>query len=192
MPVYAAVAVSIVLGYALGSLPWAYLIGRRKGIAIGEVDTRIAGTANVFRQVGPAWGGLVFLGDAGKGAAAVALANAIGAEGALALPALAAAMAGHNWPLLGLSRLPGGVGLATLGGGCVGAAWLIALPSMALGVAMIFVLRNTSVGAGFGFALYAALGSVFGLDPWVMGGLAALGVLVLGWSKVREKQASVG
>ena len=189
MPVYAAVAVSIVLGYALGSLPWAHLIARRKGIAIGEVDTRIAGTANVFRQVGSQWGVLVFAGDAGKGAAAIVLASAIGAEGTLALPALAAAIAGHNWPLLGLSRLPGGVGLATLGGGCVGAAWLIALPSMALGVAMIFVLRNTGVGAGFGFVLYAVLGFATGLDVWLMGGLALLGVLVVAWAKVRKKQA---
>ncbi|MCY4581482.1 MAG: glycerol-3-phosphate acyltransferase [Chloroflexi bacterium] len=186
MPVCAAVAISIVAGYALGSLPWAYVAARRRGIAIGEVDTRIAGTANVFRQVGPAWGVLVFLGDAGKGAGAVVLANAIGAEGALALPALAAAIAGHNWPLLGLSQLPGGVGLATLSGGCFGAAWLIALPSTALGVAMIFVLRNTGVGAGFGLALYAVLGVVTGLDPWVMSGLASLGVLVVVWAKVRR------
>lgn len=186
MPVYAAVAVSVVVGYLLGSLPWAYLIAQRKGIAIGEVDTRIAGTANVFRQVGRKWGVLVFLGDAGKGAAAVALASAADAEGALALPALAAAIAGHNWPLLGLSRLPGGVGLATLAGGCLGAAWLIALPSMALGVAMIFVLRNTGVGAGFGLALYAVLGFVTGLDPWLMGGLAVLGILVVVWAKVRR------
>ena len=186
MPVYATIAVSVVAGYLLGSLPWAYLAARRKGVAIGEVDTRIAGTANVFRQVGPAWGALVFIGDAGKGAAAVALAPAIGAEDALALPALAAAMAGHNWPLLGLSRLPGGVGLATLAGGCFGAAWLIALPSTAVGVAMIFILRNTGVGAGFGLALYAVLGFVTGLDPWLLGGLAALGVLVVTWAKVRR------
>ena len=186
MPVYAAVTVSIVAGYMLGSLPWAYLAARRKGVAIGDVDTRIAGTANVFRQVGPQWGMLVFAGDAAKGAAAVVLANAIGAEGALALPALAAAIAGHNWPLLGLSRLPGGVGLATLAGGCFGVAWLIALPSLALGVGMIFVLRNTGVGAGFGLALYAVLGIVAGLDPWVISGLAALGVLVVVWAKMRR------
>jgi glycerol-3-phosphate acyltransferase PlsY len=186
MPVYAAVAVSVVAGYALGSLPWAYLAARRKGIAIGEVDTRIAGTANVFRQVGRQWGVLVFAGDAGKGAAAVALATAIGAEGPLALPALAAAIAGHNWPLLGLSRLPGGVGLATLAGGCLGFAWMIALPSMALGVAMIFVLRNTGVGAGLALSFYGVLAFVTGLDPWTIGGLVALGVLVLAWAKLRR------
>ena len=186
MPVYAAVAVSVTVGYLLGSLPWAYLAARRKGIAIGDVDTRIAGTANVFRQVGRRWGVLVFAGDAGKGAAAVALANAVGAENALALPALAAAIAGHNWPLLGQSRLPGGVGLATLAGGCFGAAWLIALPSMALGVAMIFILRNTGVGAAFGLALYGVLAFVTGLDPWTIGGLAVLGLLVVGWAKVRR------
>ena len=186
MPVYAAVSVSVVVGYLLGSLPWAYLAAWRKGIAIGEVDTRIAGTANVFRQVGRRWGVLVFVGDAGKGAAAVALANAIGAEGPIALSALAAAIAGHNWPLLGLSRLPGGVGLATLAGGCVGAAWLIALPSMALGVGMIFILRNTGVGAALGLALYGVLALVTGLDPWTIGGLAALGVLVVAWAKLRR------
>ena len=186
MPVYAAFAVSIVAGYLLGSLPWAYLAARRKGVAIGEVDTRIAGTANVFRQVGPQWGVLVFAGDAAKGAAAVVLANAIGADGALALPALAAAIAGHNWPLLGLSRLPGGVGLATLAGGCFGVAWIIALPSLALGVVMIFVLRNTGVGAGLGLVLYGALGAMSGVDLWVLGGLAALGVLVVAWAQLRR------
>ena len=185
-----AVLVSVVAGYAIGSLPWAYLVARRRGVAIGEVDTRIAGTANVFRQVGPRWGLLVFAGDAGKGAAAVALANAIGAEDALAMPALAAAIAGHNWPLLGLTRLPGGVGLATLGGGCLGAAWLIALPSMALSAVMIRVLRNTGVGAGFGFALYAALGFATGLDAEAIAGLTLLGVLVLIWAKLRERRSA--
>ena len=107
MPVYAAVAVSVVAGYLLGSLPWAYLAARRKGVALGEVDTRIAGTANVFRQVGRRWGVLVFAGDAGKGAAAVAIANLIGAEDALALPALAAGYGGAQLAAAGIVAAAG-------------------------------------------------------------------------------------
>ena len=81
---------------------------------------------------------------------------ALGADGALALPALGTALVGHWWPLLG--RFPGGVGLATLVGGTVAAAGLVALPALAFGLAMVGVLRNTGNGAGFGFAMYVALG----------------------------------
>ncbi len=185
MPIAGALAASIAVGYALGSIPWAYVFARLKGVDITTVDTGIAGAANVYRRLGWALGVGVFIGDAGKGAAAVALALALGADGALALPALGAAIVGHWWPLLG--RFPGGVGLATLVGGTVAAAGLVALPALAFGLAMVGVLRNTGNGAGFGFAMYVALGLSLGADREVVLGVIVLALVVITRARLRQR-----
>jgi len=59
---------SIVIGYFLGSIPSAYLMGRlRKGIDIRNFDSGNMGAGVVIRQVG-AWEGiLVGLSDIAKG-----------------------------------------------------------------------------------------------------------------------------
>lgn len=186
MPLYAALLLSAVVGYGLGSIPWAHLAARRNGVDIGGVDTGIAGAANVFRQVGRVWGAAVFAGDAGKGAAAVVAANAVGAEGALALPALAGAVLGHCWPLLG--RAPGGVGLAVLGGGAAAVGGLAGVVSMAFGVAMVGALRNAGYAAGLGFALFGVLGMYTGVDPAILGGVFGLCLTVLAWARLRQKR----
>ena len=77
---YVALPIAVIVGYLLGSIPFAHLMARAKGIDIGSTDTRIAGTANVFRQVGRRSGAIVFMGDSGKGAAAIVFANALGID----------------------------------------------------------------------------------------------------------------
>ena len=186
MPLSAALALSVVVGYGLGSIPWAHLAARRSGIDIGAVDTGIAGAANVFRRVGRVRGAAVFAGDAGKGAAAVVWANAVGAEGALALPALAGAVLGHCWPLLG--RAPGGVGLATLGGGAAAAGGWVGVVALAFGMAMVGLLRNAGYGAGLAFALFGVLGASTGVDLAIVGGVFGLCLAVVAWARLRRRR----
>ena len=185
MPISGALAASIAIGYALGSIPWAYVFARLKGVDIATVDTGIAGAANVYRRLGRALGVGVFIGDAGKGAAAVTVALALGAGGALALPALGAAIVGHWWPLLG--RFPGGIGLATLVGGTVAAAGLVTVPGLAFGLAMVGVLRKVGNGVGLGFAMYLALGLSVGADREVMVGVIVLGLVVITRARLRQR-----
>ena len=66
MPIAGALAASVAVGYALGSIPWAYVSARLKGVDIVNVDTGIAGAANVYRRLGWALGVGVFIGDAAK------------------------------------------------------------------------------------------------------------------------------
>jgi len=73
------VALAIIIAYLLGSIPFAYLIGRlRKGTDIRETGTRNMGAMNVFYTVGFWWGFLVLISDVGKGAAAVGVAIGLG------------------------------------------------------------------------------------------------------------------
>ena len=140
-------------------------MARRKGIDIGSTDTRIAGTANVFRQVGRRSGAVVFMGDAGKGAAAIVFANALNVDTPLALLALAAALAGHAFPMLGLTRWPSGAGLATLsGGGAAAVGWLGPIAILA-GVVFILASRRTLAGALAAFVLFLVLNVFWPTDP---------------------------
>ena len=185
MPLYVALPIAVIVGYLLGSIPFAHLMARRKGIDIGSTDTRIAGTANVFRQVGRRSGAVVFMGDAGKGAAAIVFANALGIDTPLALLALAAALAGHAFPLLGLTRWPSGAGLATLsGGGAAAVGWLGPIAILA-GVVFILASRRTLAGALAAFVLFLVLNVFWPTDPKTIAGIIALGVAVLVWSRVR-------
>ena len=91
--------VAIVLSYLLGCFPSAYIAGRLiRGVDIREVGNGNMGAANAFRELGAQAGICVFLADAGKGAAAVLLAQGAGLSQPFILLAGAAAVAGHNWP----------------------------------------------------------------------------------------------
>ena len=121
--------VSVVLAYAVGGVPTAYLAARRlRGVDIRTLGSRNVGTANAVRQLG--WSvGLFVLGvDIAKGAAAMLVGMGLGlGEWAIFTTAMAVAV-GHNWsPYLHLS---GGKGVASiLGISLVMVPWLSLLAS---------------------------------------------------------------
>jgi glycerol-3-phosphate acyltransferase PlsY len=97
---YVFIALSLVLGYLIGSFPSAYVVARlRKGIDIRQVGSRNMGAMNVFYSVGFGYGILVLALDIGKGAAAVAIARAMGTPDLIQLLAGLAAVVGHNFPV---------------------------------------------------------------------------------------------
>jgi len=63
-----------VIAYLLGSIPFSYIIGKRvRGIDLRDHGSGNLGATNVWRTLGPGWGGLCLLLDMAKGAAAVVL-----------------------------------------------------------------------------------------------------------------------
>ena len=96
---------SILVGYLLGSIPFAYVAGRFRGVDIFSTGSRTAGTANVFWNIGRRTGTVVFAGDVAKGAAAVVIAQLLDVSGPMVLLAGAASILGH-WKSV-FSGIPG-------------------------------------------------------------------------------------
>lgn len=138
------------VSYVVGSFPSAYLAGKY----LGGVDIRTlgdgnAGTANAWKSLGPWAGGLVFMMDVGKGAAAVSMARALGTEETGIMVAGAAAIAGHNWPVF--LHFHGGRGAATAMGVLAAVMPLLVLPLMLLSLASVRFTRNSTAGVAVVF-----------------------------------------
>jgi acyl phosphate:glycerol-3-phosphate acyltransferase len=102
---------SILIGYAVGSLPIGYLVTQSaRGVDLRRVGSGNVGATNVYRTSGLGMAIAVMLADAGKGAGAVLLAGG----GASAVAAGVAAVIGHVYPIW--LKFKGGKGVATASG----------------------------------------------------------------------------
>ncbi len=104
----------VLLAYLLGSIPFAFLVGRRAGVDLRTAGSGNLGATNAFRTLGAARGALVAVLDIAKGVVAVLAADRW-AVGPVALPIVAvagvSAVCGHVAPVwLGFR---GGKGVAT-------------------------------------------------------------------------------
>src|SRR4051812_35333435 len=112
--VAAAVALAVVPGYLVGSVPVAGLVARRRaGVDLRAVGDRNPGYWNAKETLGRRSALPVFVGDAAKGAIAAAIGWALAGDGRwwIAYLAAAAAMAGHAWPVF--ARFRGGRSVLT-------------------------------------------------------------------------------
>ncbi len=134
----------VLAGYLLGSVSFGIIVTKKlKGIDIREHGSGNAGMTNVIRTIGKGPGALVLLGDALKGAAAVALGLFVGGEIYGIIGGLAALL-GHAYPFFFGFR--GGKGVAT-GLGIM----LVLVPDvslMALGVFFLTILLSRYVSLG--------------------------------------------
>ena len=122
----------IIIAYLLGSIPFGYIFSKISRMEILKIGWRKTSGSNVFRYVG-FWQGLATgLGDVGKGALAVWLAQISGQS--LPVQALCgvAAVTGHNWSCF--LKLAGGRGIGTFIG-----AFLVLSPKI-LGFSLIPLL----------------------------------------------------
>ncbi|HEY7791932.1 MAG TPA: glycerol-3-phosphate 1-O-acyltransferase PlsY [Vicinamibacterales bacterium] len=138
----------VLAGYLLGSIPFAYLLGRTGGHDPRREGSGNLGAANVFRTSGPKPALSVLALDMSKGAAAVLLALRFGAFGAAPAAAGVAAVLGHIYPVW--LRFRGGKGVATACG-----VFSVLLPAAIVPAAVIF-------GAALWVTRYVSLGSVLG------------------------------
>ncbi len=134
------IAAAIIIGYILGSIPFAYIVGHLiKGVDIRETGGGNIGALNVYRNVGPVYGLAVLAADIGKGAMAVVIASWLD----LTLPWICvagfAAILGHNWPVF--LKFRGGKGAATVLGVLLA---FMPIPLLIAGALVIIFIAITS------------------------------------------------
>ena len=169
-------ALVLAVAYVLGSIPFSYLVARRRGIDVRTTGSGNVGATNVMRTAGRAAGLFAFALDFLKGAAATALAR--WALGGGLWPALAAAAAvlGHMYPVwLGFR---GGKGVATGAG-----AFLVLVPlptaaALASFAAVAALTRYVSVGSIAGASVLALASFFLGPRP-VAWSATAVALLIL-------------
>ena len=142
---------SIVVGYLLGSIPFAHLAARRSGIDIFATGNTRAGTANVFWNISRLNGSLVFAADAIKGSLAIVFAGLLGVpDGALIL-AGGAAVAGH-WKSI-FTRFRGGDGMVTLVGVTFALVHWLGFLGVGIGFAVVLLARRSPFRSSLGIAV---------------------------------------
>jgi glycerol-3-phosphate acyltransferase PlsY len=178
-------AIFVVLGYLLGSLPFAVIVSRAFGLADPRsYGSGNPGATNVLRSGNKAAAVLTLLGDAAKGWLAVWLAARFGAqEAALASIGLAAFL-GHVFPVfLGFK---GGKGVATAVGVLLGLHWILALAGTLTWLLVALVTRYSSLAA-----LLAAIEAPFA--AWILSDRAdiALPVAVMSMLLIWRHAANI-
>ena len=179
---------SILLGYLAGSVPFAYLLARRRGIDVRTAGSGNVGAANVLRTTGPWRGVIVMALDMSKGMAAVAVATLLAGGTALIALSGAAAIVGHIYPIW--LKFHGGKGVAVAAGVFTMLAPAAAAAAAVLFLATAWVTRYVSL---------ASIAATVALPPaaWILGSpmpvvLAAVGSAILilfrhraNWSRLR-------
>lgn len=167
------IAAIIVVGYLLGGIPWALIIGKRfYGIDVREHGSGNLGATNVFRALGAkaASGTLVL--DAAKGSVAVGVASWL-------VPAAGYGQLAHTWAMIAATmaaifghsyspyiRLRGGKGVATAAGALLVFTpypWPFLLGSFVIIVAFT---RMVSLGSVVAALEYPVLCVIFYPGDW--------------------------
>ncbi len=167
----------LVLGYLMGSVPFAYLVARLYGVNVFQTGTRNPGAANVFRTISRSAGVMVLAGDTVKVGVPVLLARWAHLSPWVALAVGVAAMAGHWYPVF--LRFRGGAGLATTIG--IGYAMMPLPALLATPPALVFLYfrHNTGVAAGVGFVPFFVIAVLMGNSVPLALAVAVLPVLAL-------------
>jgi len=143
-------AIALALAYVSGSIPFAHLAGKAKGIDLRKQGSGNLGATNVFRVMGWKIGIAVFLADATKGALPVLLLpHRIDSPRDPIVWAIAvgvAAIAGHVRPLF-LRFKKGGKGVATAAGVFFALAPWPMLAAFSVFVAVVLATGYVSLGS---------------------------------------------
>src|SRR2546425_3696726 len=169
-----ALASSLAIGYLLGAIPVGIFAGR----ALGGIDPRDAGSrnigfTNVLRVAGNAAGIVTLIGDMGKGALAVLVAqHLLGAAGnEWELAAGGAALLGHKFPVF--FRFQGGKGVGTGLGVVLAVDWIVGGSLLAVWLTSAAIWRTSSLAALLAFR---------GLPPsgWLLHPTASMALFAIG------------
>ncbi|MBN1176456.1 MAG: glycerol-3-phosphate 1-O-acyltransferase PlsY [Dehalococcoidales bacterium] len=154
--------VAVIIGYLLGSIPFAYIVARmKKGVDIRDVGGGNVGALNTYREIGPVFGLSVLALDIIKGVLAVMVARWLGLSVEWLCITGFAAVVGHNWPVF--IKFRGGKGAATVLGVLVALTPVELLIAAAIVIILIGITRNVRL-ALFALILTPVLQWVFDKD----------------------------
>jgi len=155
--------VALVVGYLIGSVPTADIIGRLRGVDLRTRGTGNPGTANALRVIGRGAAVTILLLDLAKGAAAAMFGLGVhgDATGVAAAVAAVAGQVGNPW-----FGFRGGKGLGVTAGAAL-VLWplgvAVVLPTFALGA----VAYRAAVGAIAGVLLFLGLSMLWAAEGWI-------------------------
>lgn len=177
MDAAAAIVVTTVVGYLVGSLPFAGWWARRRGVAdLRRVGDRNPGYWNARDQLGVRASLPVFVFDVAKGGVAAGVGVGLSSQAdpawVLAFVGGGAAMVGHAWPVF--ARFRGGRSILTFAGTVLVAAPVAAAIAVALTAVVRVVTRRFDLAARVGVFGFPVVQIVVD-GPWRT---AATGVLM--------------
>jgi glycerol-3-phosphate acyltransferase PlsY len=159
-------ALALLMGYALGSIPFAFIVTKLFGLGdIRQVGSGNVGTTNVLRTGNKLAAALTLIGDVGKAVVAVLVAKAWGENAAMA--AALGAFTGHIFPVW--LNFKGGKGLATCAGILAALTPVVALCAACTWLATAFLTRISSLAALVTAALAPFYMLVFGPTTYAIG-----------------------
>lgn len=167
----------VAFGYLAGSIPFAFLLARRRGVDLRHAGSGNVGAANVLRTSGVPDAVIAFVLDAAKGAVAVLVAQRLSTEPATPVAGGLASIIGHIYPVwLGFR---GGKGVATAGG-----VFVVLVPAAAGIAAAVFALaiwvtRYISVGSMAAAVTLAVTTAAMGVAAAVTVGTAIAAVIII-------------
>jgi glycerol-3-phosphate acyltransferase PlsY len=170
-------ALAVVIAYFVGSVPFALLVSRRRGIDLRAVGSGNVGAANVLRTSGVGAAIVAMALDGLKGALAVLVAQRLTSGAATPVVAGLASIVGHIYPVW--LRFRGGKGVATAAG-----AFAVLTP-VAFGAAAVVLLlavwitRFISVGSVAGAVMLPVTSAVTGAPDAATVGAALAAALIL-------------
>jgi glycerol-3-phosphate acyltransferase PlsY len=146
----------VAAAYLVGSVPFAFLLSRRRGVDLRQVGSGNVGATNVLRTSGVSTAVLALALDGLKGVLAVLLAQRLTSGPAAPMAAGLASVIGHIYPVW--LRFRGGKGVAT----AAGVFGVLTPGALAMASAVflfaVWVTRFTSVGSMAG-AVTLAIGA---------------------------------
>jgi acyl phosphate:glycerol-3-phosphate acyltransferase len=168
--------IAVAFGYLSGSVPFAYLLSRRRGIDLRRVGSGNVGASNVLRTSGVRNAVAAMCLDAVKGAVAVFVASRLTSTPAVPLAAGVASVLGHVYPVW--LRFRGGKGVATAAGVFAVLSPGALLAACVVFVASVWLTRFISVGSLAATVALAGM-TIADDDPLVpVGALASAAIIV--------------
>ena len=164
--------------YVIGAIPFAYLVPRlAAGVDVRMAGSRNVGAANVLRTTRLQIAIAVVLLDIAKGAAAVLMVRACGADAGIQAAAAAAAIVGHVYPFW--LKLHGGKGVAVACGAFATLTPVAAAICVAVFAATVWASGYISLGSILATALLAPVTLLAESDIPVTVSAAGVALLIL-------------
>lgn len=168
---------AVLLAYLLGSVPFAFLLARRRGVDLRRTGSGNVGATNVMRTTGVSRAVLAMWLDGIKGAVAVLVAERLASGPATPVAAGLASVLGHIYPLwLGFR---GGKGVATAAGVFAVLTPIALAVAGAVFLTAVWITRYISVGSLAGAATLVVVTSATDRPAAVTVGAAVAALIIL-------------